>query len=45
MTARDSLKEVELSKGEDIANTVDKALAKFKSSKEFATLLKKDHDT
>ena len=45
MTARDSLKEVELSKGEDIANTVDKALAKFNSSKEFVALLKKDHDT
>ena len=44
-TARDSVKEAELSRGEDIANAVDEALAKFKSSDEFAALLKKDHDT
>ena len=45
ITARDSLKEAKLSRGEDIANAVDEALAKFKSSKEFATLVKNDHDT
>ena len=45
ITARNFLKEAELSRGEDIANAVDEALAKFKSSKEFATLLKKDLDT
>ena len=32
-------------RNEDIANAVDKALAKFKSSDEFAVFLKKDHDT
>ena len=45
ITVRDSLKEAELSRSEDIANAVDKALAKFKSSKDFFALLKKDHDT
>ena len=45
ITARDSLKEAELSRSEDIANAVDEALAKFKSSNEFSTILKKDHDT
>ena len=44
ITVRDSLKEAELSKGEDISNVIDKALAKFKSSDEFVALLKKDHD-
>ena len=44
ITAKDSLKEAELSKGEDIANAVDEALVKFKSSDEFTALLKKDHD-
>ena len=28
----------------DIANVVNEALAKFKNSDEFATILKKDHD-
>ena len=32
-------------RGLDIANEVDKALVKFKSSNEFVALLKKDHDT
>ena len=32
ITAWDSLKEAELSRSEDIANVVDEALAKFKSS-------------
>ena len=45
ITARDSLKKAELSRSEDIANAVDEALAKFKSSNEFSTTLKKDHDT
>ena len=31
-------------KGLDIANEVDEALAKFRSSDEFTTLLMKDHD-
>ena len=44
IAARDSLKEPELSKDADIANAVDEALAKFKSSDKFATLLKKGHD-
>ena len=34
ITARDFLKEPKLSRGEDIANVVDEALAKFKSLKE-----------
>ena len=45
IAAKDFLKEAESTKGLDIANMVDKALAKFKNSNEFATLLKKDHDT
>ena len=45
INARDSLKEAELSRSEDIANEVDEALAKFKSSDEFVALLKEDHDT
>ena len=45
ITSRDSLKEAELSRREDIANVVDETLAKFKSSDEFVALLKKDHDT
>ena len=45
ITTRDALNEAELSRSKDIANVVDEALAKFKSLKEFATLLKKDHDT
>ena len=45
ITTKDSLKEAELSRGEDIANAVDEAMAKFKSSNEFVVLLKKDHDT
>ena len=43
--ARDSLKETKLSRSEDIANVVDDALVKFKSSEEFIALFKKDHDT
>ena len=34
-----------MSRSEDSSNAVDEALSKFKSSNEFATLLKKDHDT
>ena len=45
ITTGDSLKESKLSRSKDIANVVDEALAKFKSLKEFATLIKKDHDT
>ena len=45
ITTRDSLKEAELSRGEDIANGVDEALAKFKISDKFVVLLKKHHDT
>ena len=45
IAARDSLMEVKLTRGVDITNAVDKTLAKFKSSNEFATLLKKDHKT
>ena len=41
----DSFKEVELTRGVDIVNVVDKALAKFKGLYEFVALLKKDHDT
>ena len=44
IAARDSLKEAKPSRGVDIANVVNKALAKFKSSNEFTALLKKDHD-
>ena len=44
IAARDSLKEAELTRGLDIANVVNEALAKFKSSNEFAALLKKYHD-
>ena len=44
MAAKDFLKEPELTKGLDIANEVDEALAKFKNSNEFTALLKKDHD-
>ena len=45
ITTRDALNEAELSRSKDIANAVDEALAKFKSSEEFSTLLKKDHDS
>ena len=45
MVAKDFLKKAEFSKGLDIANAVDKALAKFKNSDKFTALLKKDHDT
>ena len=45
ITTRDSFKEAELLRSENIANVVDEALAKFKSSNEFYALLKKDHDT
>ena len=38
------LKEAEFTRGLDIDNVVNEALAKFKSSDEFAALLKKDHD-
>ena len=44
ITSKDSLKEAKLSREKDIANAVDEALAKFKSSDEFTTLFKKDHD-
>ena len=44
ITAKKSLKEAELSKSEDVDNVVDKALVKFKDSKELAALIKKDHD-
>ena len=43
-TAKDFLKEAEFTRGLDIANVVDEALAKFKSSDEFTAHLKKDHD-
>ena len=43
--ARDSFKEAELSRSEDIVNTVDETLAKFKSSDKFSNLLKKDYET
>ena len=45
ITARDSLKEAELSRGVDIANAVEEVLAKFKSLDEVAAFLKKDHET
>ena len=45
IASKNSLKETELKKGLNIANTVYEALTKFKSSDEFAVLLKKDHDT
>ena len=45
ITTKDSLKEAELTRVVDIANRVDKALAKLKGSDEFVALLKKDHDT
>ena len=45
IATKDFLKEVELTKGLDIANAVDDALTKFKNSDEFTALLKKDHDT
>ena len=44
ITAKDSLKEVELTRGLDFANAVDEALTKFKNSNEFSALLKKGHD-
>ena len=44
IAAKDFLKEAELTRGLDIANTIDEALTKFKSSNEFVALLKKDHD-
>ena len=43
IATRDSLNEVKLSRGIDIANAIDEALAKFKSSDESTALLKKDH--
>ena len=45
IATKDSLKEAELSRGVDITNAIDEVLGKFKSSDEFAILLKKDHDT
>ena len=36
---------MEFTKGLDIANAIDKALAKFTNSNKFTALLKKDHDT
>ena len=44
ITSKDFLKEAEFTRGLDIANAVDEALAKFKNSDEFAALLKKDHN-
>ena len=44
ITTKDFLKEAEFTRDLDIANVVDKALAKFKNSDEFVALLKKDHD-
>ena len=44
IAAKDFLKEVEVTKGLDITNEIDEALAKFKNSDEFVALLKKDHD-
>ena len=44
MATKDLLKEAEFTRGLDITNAVDEALAKFKNSDEFTTLLKKDHD-
>ena len=44
IATKDFLKEVEFTRGLDIANAVEEALAKFKNLDEFATLLKKDHD-
>ena len=38
------LKEVEFTRGLNITNAVDEALAKFKNLEKFAALLKKDHD-
>ena len=40
ITAKEFLKEVEFTRGLDIANEVNEALAKFKNSDEF----EKDHD-
>ena len=45
IAAKDSLKEGELMRDFDTAKVIDEALVEFKSSDEFATLLKKDHDT
>ena len=44
IAAKDFLKEVEFTRGLDITNVVEEALAKFKNSDEFAAFLKKDHD-
>ena len=41
---KDFLQEAKFTRGLDIANTVNKALAKFKRSDEFTALLKKVHD-
>ena len=43
LAAKDLLNEMEFTKGLDIANAVDEALAKFKNSSEFTALLKKNH--
>ena len=45
ITVKESLKEAGISMSKDVANAVDDTFAKFKGSKEFATLFKKDHDT
>ena len=44
MAAKDFLKKAEFTKGLDITNAVDKALAKFKNSDEFTAFFKKDHN-
>ena len=44
IVAKDFLKEVELTRGLDMANAVDEVLVKFKNSDEFIALLKKNHD-
>ena len=43
IAAKDFLKEVEVTRGLDITNEINEALAKFKNSDEFVALLKKDH--
>ena len=45
IAAKDFLQEVELTRGLDIANAVDKALVKFKNSDEFIALVKKNHNS
>ena len=45
ITVKDSLKKVERSRKEHIANAVNDVLAKFKSSYVLVAFLMKDHDT